>query len=168
MYMSRVGKKREKVIVGVGLAVVVFLFFFEYTHLVSRQEMIHTNGMNVMPFSLDKTQHIFKKSEIGGTQRVVVRDTLDIQDTALIRMHLQMEAENFSVGDFSDPIGLHGEEMPGLSVLKRNYTKMKVTYSEIENGAQIDFETTDSETQKALHAWFDAQVSDHGNDAVTQ
>ncbi|OGZ05531.1 MAG: hypothetical protein A2845_06000 [Candidatus Lloydbacteria bacterium RIFCSPHIGHO2_01_FULL_49_22] len=134
----------------------------------SRQQMIHEKGQNVMPFSLDKTQHIFKKTENGGTQSVVVRDPGDTQDLSLIRMHLQMEAQNFAQGNFSDPTGLHGESMAGISVLKTNYTKMKVTYSEIENGAKIDFETTDTETLSAIHAWFDAQVSDHGSDAVTQ
>ena len=130
--------------------------------------MIHTQGMNVMPFSLDKTEHIFKKTETGGTQSVVVRDASDRQDLALIRMHIKMEVSNFSQGNFSDPAGLHGETMASLSVLKTNFSKMKVTYSEIENGAKIDFETTDTETINAIHDWFDAQVSDHGKDASVQ
>lgn len=130
-----------------------------------RQEMIHEQGMQVMPFNLDDTEHIFKKNETGGTQSVVVRDTNDTEDLALIRMHIQMEVQNFSQGNFSDPTGLHGESMAGLSVLKANSSKMKVTYSEIESGAKIDFETTDTETINAIHDWFDAQVSDHGKDA---
>ena len=46
-------------------------------------------------------------------------------------MHLQMEAENFSQGGFNDPTSLHGESMTGTSVLKLNFSKIKVTYSRI-------------------------------------
>jgi hypothetical protein len=162
---------KYKVIIGILLVIIAsgaFFVLYGRTQPSSRQEMIHMKGMNVMPFSLDKTQHIFKKTDVGGTQSVVVRDVGDTQDLSLIRMHLQMEAQNFAQGNFSDPAGLHGENMAGISVLKTNFAKMKVTYGEIENGAKIDFETTDTETLNAIHAWFDAQVSDHGSDATAQ
>ena len=130
-----------------------------------RQEMIHEKGMNVMPFNLDETEHIFKKTETGGTQTIVVRDINDIDNLVLIRLHLKMEAKNFSKGNFRDPVGLHGETMPGISVLMINFPKMEVSYTEIEAGAKIDFKTTDTKTITAIHEWFDAQVSDHGKDA---
>lgn len=162
--------KQNQIVIGVlivlALSIVVFSINKQNQDVTpERQQMIHEQGMNVMPFSLDKTEHIFKKTETGGTQRVVVRDANYTDDLQLIRMHLQMEARNFSQGNFSDPTSLHGESMAGLSVLRVNFSKMKVIYSEIENGAKIDFETTDSETISAIHNWFDAQVSDHGKDA---
>jgi len=143
-------------------------FLQENNSQTQRQEMIHNMGSSVMPFDLDKTLHIFKKTESGGTQSVVVRDAADTQDIAFIRMHLEMEAENFARGDFTDPADLHSADMPGLSVLKVNYPRIKISYREIENGAQIDFETGDTTTTAAIHAWFDAQVGDHGNDASAQ
>ncbi|HEY4476583.1 MAG TPA: hypothetical protein VJB69_01165 [Candidatus Paceibacterota bacterium] len=132
-----------------------------------RQEMIHEKGSFVMPFDLNKTLHAFTKSESGGTQSVVVRDASDA-DLSLIRMHLQMEVQNFSAGNFSDPTQLHGEDMPGVSTLTQNFKKMTVTYRELSNGAAIDFQSTDAETIAAIHAWFDAQLSDHGSDAASQ
>jgi len=133
-----------------------------------RQEMIHEKGSSVMPFELNKTLHTFTKNESGGTQSVVVRDASDTADLSLIRMHLQMEVQNFSAGNFSDPTQLHGEDMPGVSTLSQNFRKMTVTYRELPNGAAIDFQSTNAETIAAIHAWFDAQLSDHGNDAASQ
>lgn len=163
--------KRNQITIGILLiiiTIVIYYFFVKDNSVVSRQEMVHMNRENVMPFSLSKTLHIFQKNTNGGTQSVVVRDVTDIADLSLIRMHLQMEAQNFAIGNFSDPTGLHGEDMPGLSLLKKNYPKMKVAYSEIDKGAKIDFVTTDNEMIIAVHSWFDAQVSDHGNDAIMQ
>jgi len=165
--------QKNKIIIGVLLVSLlgVGAFFIneqKNQDVSERQQMIHEQGMNVMPFDLDKTEHIFKKTETGGTQSVIVRNASDIEDLSLVRMHIQMEAQKFSQGNFSDPVGLHGESMPGLAVLDLNFSKMKVTYSEIENGAKIDFETTDSETINAIHSWFDAQVSDHGKDASAE
>jgi hypothetical protein len=40
-----------------------------------RQAEVTQKGAKVMPFSLEKTQHQFTKTETGGIQRVIVRDT---------------------------------------------------------------------------------------------
>lgn len=163
--------KKYKILIEILLIFVVALVIYTLqkpSDVTSRQEMIHESGSHVMPFNLDETLHVFSKTENGGIQSIVVRDTTDTENLGLIRMHLQMEAQNFAKGDFSDPSSLHGETMPGLSVLEVNYPKLKVTYSEIEDGAEINFETTDVKTMDAIHDWFNAQVSDHGDDAVMQ
>ena len=176
MQRSRLGitsnmKKRAMVLFGIvalGISASAAYLLLSYSTSVDRQEMIHMNGMSVMPFDLDKTQHVFKKTDTGGTQDVVVKSLSDTANLAMIRMHLKMEAENFAKGDYSDPAGLHGEDMPGIKVLERSYSKMNVKYSEIENGARVDFSSTDSEAVAGLHMWFDAQMSDHGKDASVQ
>jgi len=137
-------------------------------HPSSRHAVIHERGADIMPFDLDKTLHVFKKTESGGIQAVTVRDATDAANLAFIRMHLKMEAGNFASGDFSDPAQLHGADMPGIAVLQRNYEKMKVTYRELSNGAEIAYESSDPETISAIHHWFDAQVTDHGQDAVAR
>jgi|CXWL01.1.fsa_nt_gi hypothetical protein len=137
-------------------------------HISSRQATIHEHSADVMPFDLEKTLHVFKTTESGGVQAVTVRDPSDTENLALIRMHLKMEAESFANGDFSDPARLHGADMPGIVVLQKNYEKMKVTYRELSNGAEITYESSDAETVSAIHQWFDAQVKDHGRDAVAQ
>ena len=52
-----------------------------------RQEQVAEAGMQVMPFDLERTTHIFEKLENGGLQQVVSDDG-DAEQIALIRMHL--------------------------------------------------------------------------------
>jgi len=42
-----------------------------------------------------------------------------------------------------------------------------VTYRELADGAEIDYVAHTPALIAALHAWFDAQLSDHGHDAAT-
>ncbi|MCB9099972.1 MAG: aspartate carbamoyltransferase [Anaerolineales bacterium] len=118
-------------------------------------------GAEVMPFDLERTTHIFEKTESGGLQQVISDDG-DAAQIELIRSHLAEEVERFSQGDFHDPQMIHGENMAGLHQLMMGYQNINLEYSDIENGAQILYTTDDAEMVTALHTWFDAQLSDHG------
>ncbi|MGZ5165406.1 MAG: aspartate carbamoyltransferase [Burkholderiales bacterium] len=118
-----------------------------------------------MPFDMGKTVHIFAMTDTGGVQKVVVRDVRDGDQVTLIRQHLRHEAEAFQKGDFGDPGHLHGDAMPGLKDVRANASRIRVTYADLPNGAQISFETSDTHTITAIHRWFGAQLSEHGSDA---
>jgi hypothetical protein len=120
-----------------------------------------------MPFDLERTTHIFDKLEDGGLQQVVADDPTDDDQVALIRAHLVEEAERFQAGDFHDPAMIHGEEMPGLHELMLGADRITVVYRELPNGAAIRYTTGDSDLVAAIHAWFDAQLADHGDHATT-
>jgi len=129
------------------------------------QEHVHAMSHEVMPFDMSKTVHIFKMTESGGVERVVVRDSGDADQVALIRRHLKHEAGKFQRGDYSDPAKLHGSDMPGLRELEEGASEIKVSYSEVPEGAQITFETESLRLLTAIHRWFGAQLSEHGADA---
>lgn len=130
------------------------------------QGMIHEMGSQVMPFDLHKTQHVFQMTDSGGIQQVIVRDQKDSDQLPLIRQHLHHETMRFSEGDFSDPMNLHGRNMPGIKELEASASQIKITYSELPNGAQLMFVTSDIHLITAIHRWFGAQLSDHGSDAT--
>lgn len=131
----------------------------------TQQEHAHKMSHSVMPFDLAKTVHLFKMTESGGIQRVLVKDTGDTNQIVLIQHHLLMESELFQHGDYSDPVSLHGADMPGLKELQIGAPRVKVSYTPLANGAEITFETTDIHLLTALHRWFGAQLSEHGADA---
>ena len=122
----------------------------------------------VMPFNLDATLHIFQDTATGGVQRVTANDPNDTENIALIRSHLREEAARFARGDFADPSYLHGEEMAGLSELERvgEANQLTVSYSDIENGGEIAYSSEEADVIIALHLWFQAQVTDHGDHAT--
>jgi len=123
--------------------------------------MSHT----VMPFDMSKTIHVFKMTESGGVEKVLVRDPADTEQIALIRQHLLHEADRFRHGDYSDPARLHGADMPGLKDLENGAAHIKISYSKLPAGARITFKTGDLHLLTAVHRWFGAQLSEHGADA---
>jgi len=131
----------------------------------SQQEQVHRMSHHVMPFDMAKTVHVFRMTESGGVERVLVRDPQDSEQIALIRQHLRHEADKFQHGDYSDPAHLHGSDMPGLAEVRANAALIRVTYLDVSDGGQISFETTDLHALTAIHRWFGAQLSEHGRDA---
>ncbi|MGT2455226.1 aspartate carbamoyltransferase [Cupriavidus basilensis] len=132
-----------------------------------RQAEVARLGSDVMPFSLSATTHIFTKTSDGGTQRVVAKDASDTQQTKLVRQHLHDIQTQFLKGNFSGPSHVHGKGMPGLAELQSATPgKISITYKDVDGGAEVTYRTADAKLVSAIHDWFDAQVSDHGKDAV--
>ncbi|WP_395111486.1 hypothetical protein [Actinomadura sp. SCN-SB] len=130
-----------------------------------RQSEVAERSRKVMPFDLERTTHHFTKSADGGVETVVADDPADQNQIRLIREHLTKEFSRFRQGDWGDPARIHGTTMPGIQALSQGYTRIRMTYQNVQAGARIVFSTSDPAMVKALHAWFDAQVSDHGNHA---
>lgn len=132
-----------------------------------RQAQVAKRGADVMPFELKATTHIFSKTDKGGTQRVVAKDVRDPVQMRLVRAHLHDIQQQFQKGDFSGPTYVHGADMPGLSELRLSKPgAIVVDYREVPGGAELNYRTNDAKLVTALHRWFDAQLSDHGADAM--
>ena len=132
-----------------------------------RQAAVSRLGKDVMPFTLAATTHIFAKSETGGTQQVVAKAAGNAAQITLIRQHLREIQAQFLKGDFSGPTHIHGQAMPGLAELKAAKPgQIAIDYQDIKDGAELTYQTADANLAAALHKWFDAQLSDHGNDAM--
>ncbi len=158
----------RKYLILIGIALVLILesvLYWQYS-LSNRQATVHEMGSYIMPFSLEETTHIFKQLPDGGVEQVLVKDPGNKDQIALIQMHLQYETDSFRQGNFSDPMKIHGEDMPGVSDLRKDVTKIIFTYHALSNGAEITYSSKDPGAVSAIHTWFDAQVKDHGKDAT--
>lgn len=133
--------------------------------IAEQQAQVAERGAEVMPFDLDATTHHFTKTDDGGTQAVTADDPADQRQIDLIRQHLTEERDNFARGDFDDPARIHGHDMPGVAELTAGYADVFVTYAETPDGARLTYTTDDPQLVDAIHAWFDRQVMDHGDDA---
>lgn len=132
-----------------------------------REAAVAERGKDVMPFSLAATTHVFTKNAMGGVQRVVAKKAADGAQVTLVRQHLQQIHAQFLKGDFSGPSHIHGNDMPGLAELKAaGPGQIAITYQPVPGGAELRYATSDKRLVKALHQWFDAQLSDHGTDAM--
>ena len=128
----------------------------------ARQEEVAKRGAVVMPFSLERTLHIFTKTGSGGIQQVVAKDPSDTQQIELIREHLGMISKEFAQGNFSAPASIHGNNMPGLGELEKAHPgQLRIEYKELPDGAQIEYSSDNQGLIDAIHRWFDAQLADH-------
>ena len=132
-----------------------------------RQAGVASRGADVMPFSLKATTHVFTKTAEGGTQRVIAKSPADLQQVKLVREHLHDIQAEFLKGDFSGPSHIHGIEMPGLAALKAAKPgEVEIAYKPVVGGAELTYRTNNVKLVVALHQWFEAQLSDHGADAM--
>ncbi len=129
-----------------------------------RQMLIAERSAMIMPFDLERTTHLFEKLAAGGRQRVVSDDG-DDEQIRLIREHLAEQAQRFEKGDFHDPAMIHGKDMAGLHELMTGADRLSIVYNEIGDGGQIIYLAADPALIRAVHVWFDQQVSDHGSHA---
>lgn len=132
-----------------------------------KQAEVAGRGKEVMPFKLAATTHVFTKTAEGGVQQVVAKKSANAAQVKLVRQHLQEIRDQFLKGDFSGPSHIHGQDMPGLADLKlAKPGQIAIVYKEVKSGAELAYNTTDVSLVAALHKWFDAQLSDHGKDAM--
>jgi len=149
------------------LAVLVGLPMATAAQDAQRQAEVAKRGADVMPFSLKATTHIFTKTADGGIQRVVAKSAADTEQIKLVREHLRDIRAQFRKGEFSGPTHIHGAEMPGLAELKAAKPgQIAIDYKDVDAGAELSYRTADARLVLALHRWFDAQLSDHGADAM--
>ncbi len=133
-----------------------------------RLDEVVQRGSHVMPFDLEQTTHVFSKTEQGGVQQVIVKDSANVEQIQLIREHLTKISHEFQQGDFSNPAKIHGENMAGLEELRKaRRGELTVDYRELPNGAEIVYSTQLPILIHAIHQWFDAQLSDHARHAVS-
>lgn len=132
-----------------------------------RLDEVAERGSHVMPFDLEKTTHIFSKTDTGGIQQVIAKDKSDTEQINLIRSHLSAITKEFKQGNFSNPEKIHGASMPGLAELRTAKTgQIKIEYKELPDGAEITYSTHIEKLKLAIHQWFDAQLNDHARHAV--
>ena len=158
---------RHYLLLGVGLSVLIAagIYTVRLRSTSDRQAEVAARGAEVMPFDLDRTMHVFAPLADGGRQTVTAKDPADAHEIAMIRGHLQAEAEKFRRGDFGDPATIHGDAMPGLAELRAGASRIDVRYRDLPDGAELRYTTQDEDLVRTLHAWFAAQVSDHGKHA---
>jgi isopropylmalate/homocitrate/citramalate synthase len=132
-----------------------------------RQREVAERGTAVMPFTLGATTHVFSKTNDGGVQRVIAKSNSDMVQIRQVRAHLQQISTQFSRGDFSGPMQIHGAEMPGLAELRAAAPgQIVIDYRDLPSGAEIVYTSAIPALVVALHRWFDAQLADHGHDAM--
>jgi hypothetical protein len=161
-------RKGRAIAVGAALGIVALVaagFLWATQEGEDRQADVARRGAEVMSFDLERTTHVFEQLADGGVETVVADDPRDDGGIRKIREHLRAEATAFRRGRFDDPARIHGTEMPGLTELEAGHRSITIRYEDVPDGGRIRYATEQPDLVRAIHAWFEAQVSDHGEHA---
>jgi len=122
---------------------------------------VNARGDMVMGFDHAKTTHHFILTPEGGVISVSANDESDAESRDAIRRHLAHVAKMFAAGDFEAPMLIHGQEPPGVPVMKAKKTGIRYTYQETSAGARVVISTLDPKALAAIHDFLRFQIEDH-------
>jgi hypothetical protein len=126
----------------------------------SAYRAMQARGRETMGVEQTTSTHRFEALPDGG-RIVLVRNTDDSAGTATIRAHLHDMRTAFGAGDFSMPMSIHMQTVPGASVMAARHALITYTASDLPNGGQLRITTTDSAALDAIHQFLAFQRREH-------
>jgi hypothetical protein len=125
------------------------------------QADVEKHGDEAMGFPHDKTTHHFRLYSDGGAIEVTVKDAKDSQNMQAIRSHLTHIATMFSNGEFSIPMFVHDQVLPGVPVMKEKHAEISYSFEELSAGGRVRIKTANRDALKAIHEFLRFQIADH-------
>ena len=112
---------------------------------------------DAITFTSGFVRETFIPTPYGGFEDAVVI-TPNAAAIKALQAQTRKRAAAFARGDFVDPTNPHGDLVPGLREMRRQWNKMHVRYENLPNGARIRYSTNDAVMVEALHQWFVARA----------
>lgn len=138
-----------------------YLFFSLMLASGQHHHDVDQKGDKVMGFPHDKTTHHFRLFADGGAVEVEANDATDTVNRDKIRQHLGHIAHMFAGGDFSAPMLIHSQKVPGADVMKLRKAELDYRFEELASGGRVRITTKDKKALAAVHEFLRFQISDH-------
>lgn len=106
------------------------------------------------------SSHVFEDLPDGG-RIVLQRNAPDTAGTGAIRAHMSEIAAAFGSGDFDVPGFVHGQDVPGTTVMKARRSEITYSADTLPRGGQVRITTRDSAAVAAIHQFLSFQRSAH-------
>ena len=121
---------------------------------------VQRRGATVMGVDQSTSRHVFETLADGG-RIVLMRDPKDTAGAAQIRAHLREIASQFAKGDFTNPMLVHDQAVPGTKVMAERRSRIRYTMRERVGGGEVRITTADAAARKAIRDFLSFQRSDH-------
>jgi hypothetical protein len=122
---------------------------------------MNARGGKAMGFDQTATTHHFYLYEDGGAIQVTVINARDAENLAAIRSHLPHISTMFAAGDFSAPLFVHDQTVPGTETMMRLRERISYAYSDMPAGGRVRITTRDPQALSAVHDFLRYQITDH-------
>lgn len=118
-------------------------------------------GDRAMGFDQAATTHHFFLYEDGGAIEVTVKNRSDKKNLDAIRAHLPHLVQLFAKGDFTTPMFVHDQNVPGVEGMARLRDRIAYAYADLRDGGRIRITTRHARALSAIHEFRRFQIQDH-------
>ena len=118
-------------------------------------------GDHAMGFDQTKTTHHFVLYDNGGSIEVTAKDAKDKASITAIRAHLPHVMKMFAAGDFSTPMYVHAQDVPGTAGMQRLRDRIAYQYDDMPAGGRLRITTRHVRALQAVHEFLKFQIADH-------
>ncbi len=106
------------------------------------------------------SSHTFDALADGGSITYVAGRS-DTAAVTQIRKHLRGIAVAFAAGDFSTPMAVHAQEVPGIAIMRSRRDQIRYAVGDRPGGAVLRMTSDDPAARAAIHEFMAFQRSDH-------
>ncbi len=127
---------------------------------------MQARGKMVMGVDQSASTHHFDSLPDGGRIELQANgdDTVALR---AIRRHLRGIARAFAAGDFSSPMLVHAEKVPGTGVMAERRASLRYTYNDVPRGGAVRIRTRDPQALAAVHEFLAFQRKEHRASGTT-
>ena len=118
-------------------------------------------GNIAMGFDQNKIRHNFIPTASGGE---IVITSLNGNDTTTInqiREHIKDIQNDFSKGNFTKPVFIHAQQVPGTKLMTGKKDLIKYSVRQMNNGSALLLTTNDQQLIGAIHQFIAFQTGQH-------
>jgi hypothetical protein len=117
-------------------------------------------GRMVMGVDQYASAHRFDDLPDGGRIELQT-DPGDSSSVRAIRGHLARISRAFAAGDFSDPMLVHAETVPGTGTMSARRKAIAYQFHPLPGGGEVRIVTRDAEALRAIHEFLAFQRREH-------
>jgi hypothetical protein len=124
-------------------------------------KMLMERGDIAMGFNQSAIAHQFLATPDGGKIIITALNASDRQTINQIKNHILDIQIEFSEGNFTKPLFIHAQDVPGTKVMSEKKDLIKYSISEMNNGSSLLLTTNDKELIDAIDQFMEFQAREH-------
>jgi hypothetical protein len=118
-------------------------------------------GNLAMGFDQSKIAHEFSTTKNGGQIKITALDEKDNNTINQIKSHTRDVQNDFTEGNFTKPLFIHAESVPGTDAMTQNKDQIQYKIQDLKNGSILLLITNNSSLVSSINQFMTYQSTEH-------